>query len=266
MSNTQAVINECLPLLRSLAVGRYAISIGGSHGKKIYDEKSDIDFRLFCDEMLGGPGIIETSVWKTFCQVVDRWRDQGVHIDHCWVRTVEEIDDQLEPWFRGEIPRIDLVWTMWGYQLLTDLTNQVILEDPYGLIAGWQARLTPYPKIIQYAIIQKHTESLNYWKVDYHYRHKVERCDAVFLASMATRLVNDIMQVLFAINQTFYCGDGNNLRYAEKFTILPEDFNKRVDAILYPSQAGDRFQSQYQSILELIDEVLELVKKTNLDL
>jgi hypothetical protein len=261
LSNTQAVIDECLPLIRPLAVGRYAISIGGSHGKRIFDEKSDVDFRLFCDEMLGGPDFVETSEWITFSKVVDRWRDLGVHIDHCWVRTVNEIDHQLEPWFRGEVPRVDLVWTLWGYQLLTDLANQVILEDLYGLISNWQARLTPYPDVIQKAIIQKHSESLIYWKGDYHYRHKVERGDSVFLASMATRLINDIMQVLFAINQTYYCGDGNNLRYVEKFPILPENFKGRVERILYPSIEGDLYRTQYQSILELIDDVLSLVKK-----
>jgi hypothetical protein len=265
MNTTQEIINECLPLIRPLAIGRYAISIGGSHGKKLFDEKSDIDFRLFCDEMLGGIGITETDEWKSFSKVVDRWREKGINIDHCWIRTVKEIDDQLEPWFAGQVPRVDLVWTLWGYHLLTDLANQVILEDPNGLITGWQARLTPYPQVIQGAIIKKHAESLNYWKVDYHYRNKVERGDSVFLASMAARLVNDMMQVLFALNQTYYCGDGNNLRYTSKFSIKPLNFEERIYGILYPSQVEDPFREQYRAIIDLIDDVLFLVNKTNQD-
>jgi hypothetical protein len=262
MSHTQAIIDECIPLIRPLAIGRYAISIGGSHGKRLYDELSDVDFRLFCDEMLGGAGICETDEWKTFHQAVERWRARGVNIDYCWVRTVREIDEQLDIWFSGKVAPVELVWAMWGYHLLTDLANQVILEDPFGLIVGWQARLTPYPRIVQRAIIQKHLESLKYWRTDYHYRNKVERGDAIFLASMASRLVHDMMQVLFAINETYYCGDGNNLRYTAKFGILPERFSSRVQNILYPVPSEYMYGEQYQAITSLVDEVVALASET----
>ena len=50
----QAVIDECLPLLKALAIGRCAVSIGGSHGKGTFDTRSDVDFRVFCDAPVGG--------------------------------------------------------------------------------------------------------------------------------------------------------------------------------------------------------------------
>jgi hypothetical protein len=261
MSHTQEIIDECVPLIRPLAIGRYAISIGGSHGKRLFDERSDVDFRLFCDDMLGGAGITETTEWKVFLRAVERWREQGTNIDYCWVRTVREIDAQLDAWFSGQVVPQDLVWAMWGYHLLTDLANQVVLEDPFGLIAGWQERLTPYPRVVQHAIIQKHMESLKYWRTDYHYRSKVERGDAVFLASLSARLVHDMMQVLFAINETYYCGDGNNLRYTSKFAILPERFAERVQSSLYPALSEQMYTEQYQAILSLIDDVTVLVDK-----
>jgi hypothetical protein len=211
--------------------------------------------------MLAGAGITETAEWKAFSKAVDRWREKGVNIDYCWVRTVREIDEQLDGWFSGKVAPVELVWAMWGYHLLTDLANQVILEDPFGLIAEWQARLTPYPRVIQRAIIQKHLESLKYWRTDYHYRSKVERGDAVFLASMAARLVHDMMQVLFALNETYYCGDGNNLRYTAKFAILPERFSSRVQNILYPIPSEYVYGEQYQAITSLVDEVVALAEK-----
>jgi len=261
MSYTQEIIAECIPLIRPLAVGRYAISIGGSHGKRIFDERSDVDFRLFCDRMLGGTGINDTKEWEVFLEAVERWRERGVNIDYCWIRTVREIDDQLEAWLSGQVVPQDLVWAMWGYHLLTDLANQVILEDPFGLIAGWQARLTPYPQVLKHAIIQKHLGSLKYWRTDYHYRSKVERGDAVFLASLAARLVHDMMQVLFAVNETYYCGDGNNLRYTAKFAILPERFSSRIQNILYPIPSKTMYGEQYQVITSLVDEVIALAEK-----
>lgn len=259
----QPVIDECVPLFKPLAKGRYAVTIGGSRGKRTADMRSDVDFRLFCDEIAGGPKYWETATWQTFVQAVERWRAQGVNIDYCWVRTVAEIDGQLDAWLSGQLQPVERVWTLWGYHLLTDIANQVVIEDPDGLIAAWQARLLPYPIALQQAIIKKHLGSLNYWRTDYHYRNKVERGDVVFLAGLTARLIHDIMQVLFALNETYYVGDGNNLHYVAKFAIQPSDFAERVIAILYPQPTADVLTIQYEAMLKLIDDVKALVALVN---
>ncbi len=117
----------------------------------------------------------------------------------------------------------------------------------------------PYPVALQQVICKKHAGSLRYWRHDYHYRNKVARGDVVFLASITPRLINDIMQVLFAINQTYFVGDGNNLYYCEKFVVLPDAFVARVSEILYPAPHPERFSRQYQQLGELIDAVLALI-------
>jgi hypothetical protein len=258
VSHIQAVIDECLPLLKTLAKGRYAVTIGGSHGKGISDVRSDIDFRMFCSEIVGAPKHRETEAWKLFRQAVDRWRTHGIDIDYCWIRTVSEIDAQLDAWLSGQPAPEEQVWTLWGYHLLTDIANQVIIDDPDGLVAAWQARLTPYPRALQRAIIQRHMGSLNYWRYDYHYRAKVERGDVVFLAGIATRLVHDMMQVLFAVNKTYYVGDGYNLDYVTRFAIQPSAFAERIGDILYPSQTEAMFTVQYEAIIRLIDDIARL--------
>lgn len=265
VSRIQTVIDECLPLLKALAKGRCAVTIGGSHGKGTFDSRSDIDFRVFCDEIVGAPRVGDTEAWKAFSRVVDRWRTQGIDIDYCWMRTVAEIDAQLEAWLSGQPQPVEKVWTLWGYHLLTDLANQVVIDDPFGLVAAWQARLTPYPRTLQRAIIHKHVGSLNYWRSDYHYRNKVERGDVVFLAGIATRLVHDMLQVLFAINETYYVGDGNNLHYAATFAVQPEAFAERVTAILYPPQAEKGLAAQYETIVNLIDDIVSLADQVGTD-
>lgn len=265
ISRTQIVIEECLPLLKALAKGRCAVTIGGSHGKGTFDNRSDVDFRVFCDEIVGGSRCWETEAWKSFSRIVDRWRAQGVDIDYCWVRTIGEIDAQLETWLSGQLLPEEMVWTLWGYHLLTDIANQMVIDDPAGIVAAWQARLTPYPRALQHAIIQKHMGSLNYWRSDYHYRNKVERGDVVFLAGIAARLVHDMMQVLFAINKTYYVGDGNNLHYVATFTVQPRDFADRISAILYPPQAEKGLTAQYAAIIKLIDDIAPLVAHADPD-
>ena len=261
VARIQAVIDECLPLLKALAIGRCAVTIGGSHGKRTFDTRSDVDFRVFCDEVAGGSAILETEAWQVFCRVVDRWRAQGIDIDYCWVRTIGEIDAQLDAWLSGQVAPEERVWTLWGYHLLTDIANQMVIDDPDGIIAAWQARLKPYPRALQQAIIRKHMGSLNYWRTDYHYANKVERRDEVFLAGISARLVHDMMQVLFAINETYYVGDGNNLHYVEAFAIQPADFAARVRAILYPPPSENVLVEQYQAICALIDDVAPLAAR-----
>lgn len=255
---TQEVLDACLPLIRALAVGRYAITIGGSHGKGFADHLSDIDFKLFCDDTVGGAAFRETEAWHAFTQEVARWRAEGVEIDSCWVRTIAAIDAQIDTWLAGQIAPPPIVWTLWGYQLLTDIASQVIIEDPDGVAAGWHARLTPYPPALGQAIIAKHLSSLRYWRDDYHYRSKVARGDLVFLAGIASRLVHDMLQVLFALNQAYYVGDGNNLPRAEAFTIKPRGFADRVAGILYPTPGPGMLEAQHAAICALIDEVAEL--------
>lgn len=257
----QPVIDECLPLLKALAKGRCAVTIGGSRGKRTSDQRSDVDFRVFCDEIADGPKYWETPAWQPFAQAIKRWRAQGIEIDYCWVRTFAEVDAQLDAWLNGQGKPVEHVWTLWGYHLLTDIANQVVIEDPHGFIAAWQARLIPYPQALQDALLQKYLRSLNYWRADYHYRNKVERGDVVFLASITARLVHDLLQVLFAINKTYYVGDGNNLHYVAHFSIQPQHFAERVTALLYPTPTADVLTTQYAAMLSLIDDVVALAAR-----
>lgn len=255
----QAVCAECVPLIRAMARGRYAISLGGSRGKKVADGRSDIDFRLFCDDTVGTPYTDSSPTWAPFVAAVERWRAQGVNIDYVWVRTVADIDAQIDAWLTGDMPRVDYVWTVWGYHVLTDVANQVIIEDADGLIARWHARLFPYPASLQAKLVAKHAESLRYWRDDYHYRHKVQRGDAVFLASITARLINDIIQLLCALNRVYYVGDGNNLVFAQKFVITPPLLTERVTQALYPAPGSDCYAQQYHGVCTLIDDVLALI-------
>jgi cytochrome b len=179
-----------------------------------------------------------------------------VTIDGCWVRTVGEIDAQIDAWCGGTAPRIDYVWTIWGYHVLTDVYNQMVIEDPDGILAGWHARLAAYPPRLKQAILEKHLKSLRYWRHDYHYSHKVKRGDVVFLASLTARLVHDMIQVLFALNETYYAGDGNNMVFVEHFRNVPEGFIEKVHAVLYPGTGDGALEEQYQHLCTLIDETI----------
>jgi hypothetical protein len=84
--------------------------------------------------------------------------------------------------------------------------------------------------------------------------------DKVFLASITARLVHDIMQILFAVNKIYYVGDGSNLRFAEKFPILPHRFSERIESLLYPPPQEPVLLNQYTAMIALIDDVMRIVQ------
>lgn len=257
----QAVLEEFTPICRRLAgEQRYAISVSGSLGKGTWDQRSDIDFRLFTDQAIPWPWQ-DAGRWSEWHAAVARWKERGVNVDDIWPRPVADIDAALDSWLGGEIKPMPVVWTIWGYHILPDIYSQYVVEDPYQLIAGWKARLSVYPPALKQAILKKYAGSLRYWRGDYHYANKVERADPIFLAGMASKLVHEILQILFALNETYFVGDGSNLAFTEAFTILPSNFSARVQAILYPCAAlPEAARSQYAALLALIDEVLTLVE------
>jgi hypothetical protein len=258
LPRTQAVIEEFIPICHTLAgKQRFAISVGGSHGKDTWDGESDIDLRLFTDQKL--PWLdTEPERWTEYLAALKRWGDKGVIIDGVWCRTVGEIDSLLDSWIDGESKTLDYIWTIWGYHVLPDIYHQATIEDPYQIIAGWKQRLSSYPPKLKKAILAKNVESLRYWRGDYHYAHKVSRGDCVFLAGMSAKLVHEVIQILFALNETYFVGDGSNLKFIEKFAIKPPEFAAKVEQILYPA-APDAYERQYKVLCGLIDEIVALV-------
>lgn len=254
--------NDFLPAFRKLAGTEvYSITLAGSHGKGMADKNSDFDFCIYYEN----PAKMEDRriAYKEIDRLMKKWKEKGVVIDGIWPRTYEEVDKQLDMWSAGKGEPDHYVWTIWGYHILTSIYNQQILEDPYGKIVQWKERLSTYPKQLKESIIKKHLSSLEYWRNDYHYLSKVHRKDVVFLASLTARLVNDIMQVLYALNEVYYPGDGMNLKYTEQFACKPESLEERVTDIFRLTDADDAYEMQYKKMGELIDDVLALVKSQN---
>ena len=250
------LIENCLPIIRDLKKGRYSITIGGSIGKGLSDSKSDVDFRLYADDFVDdmwGKGYDEVKKYMAY------WGERGLIIDGVWMRRISEIDESLNKWLSGEIEPEMVDWTVWGYYLPTDIYNQKIVEDPFGIAEEWKTRMNPYPPALRSAIINKHMNRLKYWKSDYHYKNKAERNDIVFLASLSTSLLHDIMQVLCAVNEVYFPGDGHNLTVAEQFASKPSNFEKRIEQILYP-ETPDKFLSQYNAMIGMINDIENIIK------
>lgn len=254
-----ALFADLTPALLALAdTGRVAVSLGGSRAKRLADERSDYDFRVYADRFKG-PDLRLTSAWSDFERLWRAWEHRGLRIDGAWCRTIGDIDGELTSWLAGSAVAPDYEWTIWGYHLPTDIAHQRIIADPDGVLAGWTQRLDVYPEPLRRTVLARHLSILRYWRDDYHYVSKVERGDAVFLAGLSAKLVHSIMQVLFALNRTYFVGDGWNIRAAAGFAIAPQDLAQRVGFVIDPGATDGRWVSQRQHLIDLIDDLERLI-------
>lgn len=248
---------DVLPVFRSMSKNeRFAITLGGSHGKGLSDRSSDFDFRVYYEQAVDGPQW--NAAFADLNRFIEKWKALDVEIDGVWPRGIAEVDRQLDEWLTGKAAPVPMFWNIWGYNMLTDICNQAIVEDPCGIAQGWKDRLGIYPDALSDSIISRHAFSLRYWRNDYHYRNKVVRKDRVFCASITSRLMNDVMQVLYALNRFYFPGDGMNLIFVKQFSVKLEGMENRVAGILYPCGEPDGLERQYQGMLRLIDDVLAL--------
>ena len=248
---------EFLPVVARLAEsGDYSVAVNGSHSKGTSDRNSDFDFSVYYDKPVDSE--IMRAVITQWNGLAAKWKEKGVIVDGIFPRTYAEVEEQMDAWLSGKGSGISYVWTIWGYHILTEIQNQLILVDTGGRAGKWKERLSVYPEALKKSIMDKHVMSLRYWRSDYHYRNKVGRKDVVFLASLTARLVQDMMQVIYALNETYYPGDGSNLKYTQNFAIKPDDFESRITRLFMVSEEADAWRLQYEGCISLIDDTLAL--------
>lgn len=262
MPNTNLLDEICddiLPVVRKLsATDEYSVTMNGSHSKGTSDQNSDYDISLFCEKLADQDTM--RAVYGEWNEHAAMWKERGVIIDGIFPRTYAEVEEQMDSWLAGEGTKQPYVWTVWGYHILTEIFNQQILEDPSGRAAKWKERLAVYPGALKKSILDKHCFSLKYWRADYHYSNKVKRKDVVFLAFLTARLVHDMMQVIYALNEKYYPGDGSNLKYTKDFSIKPDDFENRIVHVFQISEEEDAYRHQYDNVVSLIDDTLALTE------
>lgn len=256
MSIEEELFATMTPVIAALAEdGNGAVSLGGSRAKHRSDAQSDYDFRVYADQFKG-PELKRTKAWQQFNDVMQGWEARGVRLDGVWARNYGRVQTDLDAWLAGKGTTKTYEWTIWGYHLPTDLAHQHIIADPRGILAGWKSQLANYPDALRKSVIDQYLGVLRYWAADYHYASKVLRRDLVFLVGLTGKLANAILQVVFAVNRTYFPGDGWTLAIAKDLGRLPPDFIARMMAILEP---GDDWQSQRIQLIALIADLEVLV-------
>ena len=256
MISEDEVTRNLVPHIARLAGPvRIVIGIGGSRAKGLRDAHSDYDFRLYADQFCSAPGDVhDQPEYRHFGDAMQQWEDRGLRIDGTWQRLIGVIDAEVDQWLAGTAQPTVLDWAVWGYYRPTDLLHQRIIRDPDGVMSGWKLRLAQYPDALHDRLLAENIALLRYRRGYHHYESKVLRGDLVYLSGLSSRLVHAIVQVVFALDRTWFPGDGRTLQLVAGLPVQPPDRTALITAILaLPNPATQR-----DMLIPLIDDLIPL--------
>ncbi|HZM78789.1 MAG TPA: nuclear transport factor 2 family protein [Candidatus Limnocylindrales bacterium] len=261
---------DLVRLLQPLLGGAHALGVGGSRAKDSSDEHSDLDLYLFAESLAG-----EDKITAVLSGVADLGRvDVGGDLETLWgrnidfrlngdlvevtVRSVAHIERILADCEAGVVRAEPMVWTPGGFfyhhAALADLTSIRSLADPHGLIARWQERLTTYPPALRRAVIGRHLPRASFWLDNPHYRGAIARVDVPYAQSIVMNTVHDLMHVLYAVNERYYCGEKRLLAQAESLPTRPADLPEKLAWLVMPGEAAtaELLERQRLGLVELV--------------
>jgi hypothetical protein len=105
-----------------------------------------------------------------------------------------------------------------------------VLYDPTGVIQELKSKIVPYPQPLKSRIMNGFA-----WDAEFTFavaRKSAARGDVYFVAGCLTRIASDLVQVLYALNETYFISDKRLYNDELAFRSKPEHFSERISQIL----------------------------------
>ena len=272
------LVDDLLPLLRQFVQGDYGIALGGAHAKGVADPQSDLDFYLFarhllpeaerkrlCQEShLSLEPITGWGIHDPFVQAGTDFYLNGLKVE-CWFRNVDLVAGIIEEAQAGIVKRELVTWTVTGFYnhcALSDLAHMIPIDDPVGILACWQAAVRHYPPALRDSILRAHLPAAKFWRGNFHYHSAVRRGDVIYVMSIVHQVIHNLIQVIFALNETYFPGDKKLGAALDRLDNKPADFSVRIERLLLLRDGAPETLTRQQHDLEaLVSEVEALVDR-----
>jgi hypothetical protein len=271
------IVDELVPLIRRFAKSDYGIAVGGAHAKGTADVESDLDLYLFASSVLTNDertqytiqhssnirDIITWGVEVPFEQGGSDFYYKDIKIE-CWLRNSEFIESTISDCREGIVKQELVRWTTTGFFnhcCLSDLKNMIPIEDPAGILSRWQSGLSEYPPKMQETIINKHLSGARFWPHNFHYTSAVERQDVIYTTGIVQQVIHNMIQVLFAVNRTYFPGDKKLASALNHLDRLPDRFVERIQELMFPSEgvSVELLRKQQACLQQLMKDVEKIV-------
>ena len=268
--NAQSTINKIRNNFKDIP-GVVGVVLGGPRAVGLHRPNSDIDIRIYYDDLLGfDMDKVNEVVTKmdnekrnNLVAPLGEWgpwdntggtlkiRDYQVNLVFRDIKKVSQVVDDclsgnITPYYHRGHPHafINLIY-------MGEISVCRILVDTENQIAGLNSKTFPYPEILKEKII-KHFIYESEISLDLAKANIGER-DLSYVAGQCYRSVASLNQVLFALNEQYCIDEKGATGRIANFENKPEDYRIRVDEI-FDLLSIDR--SSTEKALNILEELV----------
>lgn len=246
--NTNNFIKKTLKELRKIKEIK-AIVLAGSYATNTQRPDSDIDFGLIYSEkdlinikdiekVVQSLGAFSNSIISQIGEW-GKWMNGGAwlivenqRVDFIY-RSLEFVEHTLDDCLQGRI-QTDFyqqpAYGFYSYIYCAEVKFGKILYDPNNLVSRLKKKVDSYPLPLKEKIINTFL-----WDAQFSLsraQKSVRRGEVYIVAGCLTRIVNDLVQVLYALNETYFFSEKKFYKDFPNFAIRPINFLENVDQIL----------------------------------
>jgi hypothetical protein len=229
--------------------GLQAIVLGGSWASGTQRPDSDIDIGLYYSEGspldikhvrkiandlndFPDPVVTELGGWGTWVNGGAWLTIKGQRVDFLY-RNIDFVSTIIDECNRGET-RFDYLqqppYGFYSYFYCAETQICKILYDPRRAIIGLKSKISGYSALLKNTIINSFL-----WQAEFSFevaKKSANTGNLFYAAGCLTRIASCLVQVLYALNDTYFISDKRLYKDVEQFSLKPHDFVKRLDRIL----------------------------------
>lgn len=265
-------VDALVEILKQTTQGSCAIALAGAHAKGTADAASDIDIYVFAENakpfdvrsaIIRAVADQGTTPWISDSLDAAPWGGsmdffyQGTPVEVV-IRTLSRMDKVVHDCLKGRFEIIPATWTSNGYYTFIYLCELSFLKpvwDPNGILAEYKKQAAVYPAPLRHSIIQIFMERAGTWIDNFHYESAVRRGDILFTAPIVMHTVLDMIQVVFALNQTYYSGDKKLETALANMKYCPEALRSDLCFLLNTPRNSRVLEKQRQLLHQMYGEL-----------
>jgi len=272
------ILTDTVEMLKETGDGNLTVTLAGSHAKGLDDAFSDIDIYLYYEKPKpyevqkqivesfadGGEANISRDHVSMYIGGNINFRYKGVYIDvstRLYENALKHIHDSLEG--RFEILSAP-EWTFNGYYTFTyasEISIVIPMWDPSGFIENTRKLLFPYPSALKKSIIERFGQAMNHYASHWEYtRNAVERGDLFYTHHFVFHALLNMVQVIFALNDTYYTGDKQIARKLAALSYCPARLLDNLPFLLGAPDSREALMTQRDLLQAVVREVNEKIQ------
>lgn len=274
--NKEKLIRKIVEELKTIQEIK-AVVLGGSYATNTQRPDSDIDLGLYYVEknplkiedvktVLNKLGVLKNSIVSDIGEW-GKWMDGGVwfiidkqRVDFIY-RNIDFVDKTIDECLTGKISTDfyqQPAFGFYSYIYCAETKYSKILYDPNNIVSELKNKVNTYPQPLKIKIVNTFL-----WDAQFSLSRAekaIKINDFIIVAGCYTRIISDLIQVLYALNETYYFSEKKFLKDFTEFKIKPIDFVFDSEKILCHIEESNSLKISYKKMENLVNSMLTLAR------